>query len=164
MTLPRLLLLVLLVLACTLLGVGVLVLSEREPAALKAAPTASGPVTDGPAAVLREWDRRRAAAWVSGDLDRLRALYVPRSTAGQRDVARLSRWLDRGLRVRRLETQVLRVRVLEERRDAVLLAVTDRIARAETTSGLRLPGDVPSAWRIWMRLVGGEWRVAEVSR
>ena len=114
--------------------------------------------------MLREWDQRRAAAWASGDLAALRSLYVPRSTAGERDAARLSRWLDQGLRVRRLETQVLKVRVLAERRDAVRLAVTDRIARAETSSGLRLPGDAASTWRITMRRVGGEWKVAAVSR
>jgi hypothetical protein len=161
---PRLLLLVLLMLACAGLGVGVVLLSDRGLAEPADQISVATPATDGPVAVLREWDRRRAAAWVSGDLHRLRALYVPRSTAGERDVSRLSRWLDRGLRVRRLETQVLRVRVLAERRDAVLLAVTDRIARAETTSGLRLPGDAPSTWRIAMRRIGENWRVVSVRR
>ena len=164
MTLPRLLLLVLLMLACTLLGVGVVVLSAREPAAVTTAPTAFRPVTDGPAAVLREWDARRAVAWAAGDLAALRSLYVAKSTAGERDVARLARWLDQRLRVGRLEMQVLRVRVLDERRGVLRLAVTDRIARAETTSGLRLPGDAPSTWRITMRRVDGEWKVAAVRR
>jgi hypothetical protein len=163
-TLSRLLLLVFLMVACAGLGVGVVVLSDRGRAEPAEPVSAAAAVTDGPVAVLREWDRRRAAAWAAGDLDTLRSLYVPRSSAGERDVARLSRWLDQGLRVRRLDTQVLRVRVLEERRDAVRLAVTDRIARAETTSGLRLPGDAPSSWRITMRRVGEDWRVVSVSR
>ena len=163
-TLPRLLLLVLLMLACIGLGVGMVLLSDRGLAEPAEPFAAAAPVTDGPAAVLREWDRRRAASWASGDLDLLRSLYVRRSTAGERDVARLSQWLDRGLRVRRLETQVLRVRVLEERRDALLLAVTDRVARAETTSGLRLPGDATTTWRIRLRRVGEDWRVVSVSR
>ena len=164
MTTPRLLLLILLMLACTGLGIGVVTLPERGLAEPGEPDSAAAPVTEGPIATLRDWDRRRAAAWTSGDVAGLRSLYVPRSTAGERDAARLSRWLDQGLRVRRLETQVLRVRVLEERRDAVRLAVTDRIARAETTSGLRLPGDAPSTWRITMRRVGGEWKVAAVRR
>jgi hypothetical protein len=161
--LSRLVLLVLLVLACTGLGVGVVELSERE--AVDVAPSAASPAaTDGPVAVLRDWDRRRAGAWASGDVAGLRSLYVARSTAGERDATRLARWLDQGLRVRRLETQVLRVRVLAERRDRLVLAVTDRIARAEVASGLRLPGDGPSTWRITLRRVAGAWRVAAVSR
>ncbi len=163
MTLPRLLLLILLMLACAALGVGVVALSDRDRAEVVPV-SAPRPVDGGPVAVLREWDRRRATAWASGDLAGLRHLYVATSTAGERDVARLSRWLDQGLRVRRLETQVLRVRVIEERRAAVVLRVTDRVARAETSSGLRLPPDAPSAWRIAMRRIAGEWKVAAVSR
>jgi len=158
------LLLVLLMLACTGLGIGVVLLSERGQAEHSEPVSAAAPETEGPVAVLREWDRRRAAAWGSGDLGALRSLYVPRSTAGERDAARLSQWLDQRLRVRRLETQVLRVRVLEERRDTVSMSVTDRIARAVTTSGWRLPEDAPSTWRITMRQFHGEWLVASVRR
>ena len=164
MSIPRLLLLALLTLACTGLGIGMVMLSERGLAEPSDPVPAAAPVTEGPVAVLREWDRRRASAWAAGDVADLRSLYVPGSTAGERDAACLSRWLDQGMRVRRIETQVLRVRVLEERRDGVVLAVTDRVARAETTSGLRLPADAPSTWRIRMRRVDGEWRVAAVRR
>jgi len=164
-TLPRLLLLVFLLFACTVLGVAMVALSEREDAEATATATSEhGPVTEGPVAVLREWDRRRAAAWASGDLAALRSLYVPRSTAGGRDASRLARWLDQRLRVRRLETQVLRARVLEERRDVIVLAVTDRIARAVASNGRWLPEDAPSTWRITMRRLEGEWRVATVTR
>jgi hypothetical protein len=168
MTAPRLLLLVLLVVACTALGVAMVVLSERDEAggAENVAVSSAAPV-EGPAAVLRGWDERRAAAWAAGDVAGLRALYTRRSTAGARDAARLSRWLDRGLRVRRLETQVLRAQVLARGRDRLVLTVTDRIARAVATGrgeAIPLPADSPSTWRITLRRVAGEWRVESVRR
>jgi hypothetical protein len=167
-TVPRLLLLVLLLVACTVLGVAVVALSERDDAgdAEKIAVSSAAPV-DGPAAVLRAWDKRRAAAWAAGDVAGLRALYAPRSTAGVRDAARLSRWLERGLRVRRRQTQILRAQVLERRRGLLVLSVTDRITRAVATGrsvALPLPDDSPSTWRITLRRVAGEWRVDSVSR
>lgn len=162
MTLPRLLLLVLLVLGCTALGLAVMAVSERRPPTT-VGPT-SPPVTDGPVAVLRDWDRRRAEAWAGGDVAGLRRLYVARSTAGGRDAARLSRWLDRGLRVRRIETQVVRARVLEEQPARLVLLVTDRVARAVATGRVRLPDDTASTWRITLRQVEGEWKVAAVRR
>ena len=164
MTLPRVLLLVFLLLACTVLGVGVVALSEREETAVSQEVSVSRPTPEGPVAVLREWDRRRAAAWASGDPAALRSLYVPRSTAGDRDAARLSRWLDRGSRVRRLETQVLRTQVIMRHGGRLVLSVTDRIARAVATGGVRLPDDAPSTWRITMRRFAGEWLVASVRR
>lgn len=167
MTRPRLLLLVLLGLACAVLGLGVVALSARERPGEPVAVTAVAPVTEGPLAVLRDWDRRRAAAWAAGDVATLRSLYVARSAAGARDADRLRRWLDRGMRVRRLETQVLRVRVAEERADLLRLLVTDRVARAVAAGrGHRvvLPDDRPTAWRITLRRVGATWRVASVSR
>ena len=48
MTLPRLLLLVFLLFACTVLGVGVVALSEREETALSQEVPTSRPVADGP--------------------------------------------------------------------------------------------------------------------
>ena len=163
MTLPRLLLLVLLVLGCMSLGVAVVAVSESEPP--RPARTAlSRPVTDGPVAALRDWDRRRAESWVAGDVAGLRALYAPGSTAGRRDATRLRLWLERDLRLRRLDTQVLRARVLRARADVTVLRVTDRVARAVVTGGTRLPADAPSTWRIEMRRVQGEWRVAAVRR
>ncbi|HET9422952.1 MAG TPA: hypothetical protein VFO49_17560 [Nocardioides sp.] len=162
MTLPRLLLLVLLLFACSVLGVGVVAVSEREEAPPRDPVPASGPVTGGPVAVLHEWDRRRAHAWAAGDVRALLSLYTRRSRAGDRDAARLSRWLDRGVRVRRLETQVLDAEVTAWHRDRVVLSVTDRVARAVATGGVALPDDSPSTWRITMRRVEGEWRVASV--
>ena len=164
MTIHRLLLLVLLFLACTGLGVGVVAVSGPSEPALPAGVVDARPVTDGPVAVLRDWDRRRAAAWTSGDPADLRELYVAGSVAGQRDVVRLRAWLERGVRVRRLDTQVLRARVLARGRDRWVLSVTDRVARAVATGGVLLPADGPSTWRISMRRVAGEWRVASVRR
>lgn len=164
-TIPRLLFLVLLVLACTVLGVAVVRLSERDEPGVEPIDVVSAAPVGGPLSVLHAWDERRAAAWASGDVAALRSLYTRRSVAGDRDAARLSRWLDSGLRVRRMQTQVLRAQVLDERPGRLVLAVTDRIARAVATGGGRampLPADGPSRWRITMRRVQGEWRVAAV--
>jgi hypothetical protein len=165
-TIPRLLLLVLLVVACTVLGVAVVALSERDQAAgSERLAVSSGAPVDGPVSVLHAWDQRRAAAWAAGDVSGLRALYTERSTAGERDAARLTQWLERGLRVRKMQTQVLRAQVLEKRPGVLALSVTDRIVRAVATGrgqAVPLPADSPSAWRITMRRVRGEWRVASV--
>jgi hypothetical protein len=164
MTTPRLLFLLLMSLACTGLGIGVVAVSQPSKPAPPAGVVDSRPVSHGPVAVLRDWDRRRAAAWTSGDLAGLRALYVTGSVAGERDVVRLRAWVERGARVRRLETQVLRARVLARGRGRWVLSVTDRVARAVVTGGVRLPEDGPSTWRIAMQRVAGEWRVASVRR
>lgn len=176
MTASRVLLLSLLVLACVGLGVGVVAASGRDPSTGDPSTGAGSPsdslctgdaAGDGPVAVLRDWDRRRAAAWAAGDVRRLRSLYVPGSTAADADAARLRRWVDRGLRVPALRTQLLRVRVLVERADRLVLAVVDRVVRAEVTGAaeqLRLPADAPTAWRIALRRDGGTWRVASVRR
>jgi len=165
-TLPRLLL-VLLAFACTVLGVGVVALSERAERKGPEDAPAFASITEGPVAVLREWDRRRAEAWAAGDADALRSLYTRRSTAGVRDVALLSRWLARGLRVHRMQTQVLNLQVVEQHAGRLVLMATDRITRAVATgrgTDMPLPVDSPSTWRITMRRVAGEWRVAAVRR
>ncbi len=156
--------LVLLVLACAGLGVGVVALSERAPAQGRAPAPSAAAVTDGPVAVLRRWDQARASAWSGGDVRRLRSLYVAGSAAADRDVARLRRWLDRGVRLRRMQTQVIRAEVLGSAEDRWVLEVTDRVARAVTDDGTRLPSDAASTWRITLRRVDGEWRVAAVRR
>lgn len=164
MTLPRTVLLVLLALACAGLGVGVVVLSERGPATARDPAPVGAPVTDGPVAVLREWDRRRAAAWATGDVRRLRSLYVRGSRAAAADVGRLQRWESRGVRVSAIDTQLLRVRVVSADAHRTVLAVTDRVARVETTDRRSLPDDRESSWRIVLRRIRGEWLVASVTR
>lgn len=167
MSLIRSVLLVLLVAACMGLGLAVVALSERSEPDPTDPVSAVAPVTDGPVAVLRGWDRRRAAAWAAGDVRRLRSLYVPRSAAADADAARMERWLDRDLRVRNLTTQLLHAQVLTDRPEHIVLSVMDRIARgvvAGAAEPLRLPGDGASTWRITLRRVDGEWLVASVSR
>jgi hypothetical protein len=116
------------------------------------------------AAVLAAWDADRAAAWASGDVRRLRSLYTPGSVAGNRDVAMLRRWLDRGLVVEGLRTQVLSLHEVRRASDQWVLSVTDRVvdgvARGDTTR--RLPTDAPTTRTVTLRLVGGRWVVSSV--
>src|SRR3546814_357007 len=54
---------------------------------------------DAPRRVLAGWDERRAAAWASGSVTDLRALYVEGSAAGRVDVRMLKAWLRKRVRV-----------------------------------------------------------------
>ncbi len=115
--------------------------------------------------VLRDWDRARSAAWARGDVAALRRIYLMGSRAGARDVAMLRRWVDRGLRVRRLTMQVLSVelRVRTDRR--IVLDVTDRLADAVAMpigGGDRreLPRDGLTTRRLAFRLTGAGWVMA----
>lgn len=117
-------------------------------------------------AVLRNWDRSRAAAWARGDVAALLRLYVRDSAAGRHDAAMLRRWNRRGVRVERMTMQVLAV-VLEERtaRRLVLL-VTDRLAGAVAVAGGRetaLPRDRATTRRLVFRRVAGRWLLATVT-
>lgn len=117
----------------------------------------------GSLAVLRDWDRARAEAWAAGDVRALRRLYVPGSSAGERDAAMLRRWTDRGLRVRGMTMQVLSVELRRRTERTLVLVVTDRLARAEAVgrSGrIRLPRDGASTRRLVFRDRGGRWRLA----
>lgn len=103
-------------------------------------------------AVLRDWDRARAAAWEAGDIATLRALYTRGSAAGTRDVAMLRQWRGRGLRVRGMSMQVLAVELRARAARRLVLVVTDRLVGAEavrghptaTPGGLSLPTDRPT--------------------
>jgi hypothetical protein len=116
------------------------------------------------AAVLASWDADRAAAWSAGDVRRLRSLYTDGSIAGDQDVAMLRRWLDRGLVVDGLRTQVLGLREVRRSTDRWVLTVTDRVvdgvARGETTQ--RLPADTPTTRTVTLRLVDDRWLVSSV--
>ncbi|GAB3260796.1 hypothetical protein [Nocardioides dilutus] len=117
------------------------------------------------AAVLAAWDADRSAAWAAGDVRRLRSLYTPGSVAGERDIAMLRRWLERGLIVTDLRTQVLALRELRRSSDHWVLEVTDRLvdglARDGTTTR-RLPADSATTRTVALRLVGGRWLVSSV--
>lgn len=118
-------------------------------------------------AILRDWDRSRAAAWREGDAAALRGLYLPASEAGEQDVAMLERWQERGLRVRGMQMQVLAVELRARTDRQVVLLVTDRLVGAEAVrassgspSGLALPRDQPTTRELVFRRVGGRWLLA----
>lgn len=119
-----------------------------------------------PLDVLHEWDGRREAAWAAGSPAAVRELYVPGSSAGEYDAALVRRYRDRGLRVQRLRTQVLRAAVLEQRPGRLVLRVTDRVAVLEVTRAgepVRLPRDGARTRTVELRLVEDRWLVAGVS-
>lgn len=116
-------------------------------------------------AVLREWDRRRAAAWAGGDTAALAALYDGPSTARRRDLAMLRAYAGRGLRVEGMTTQVLSVRVVARTRDRLIVVMVDRLATATAVGpGVhrRLPGGSATRHALVLHRVGERWRVARV--
>lgn len=126
---------------------------------------ASAPAPDPAAAVLRDWDVARAAAWAAGDPAALGALYLPGAAAGQRDVRLLRTYLARGLRVNGLQFQRLQIRVLAQDDDLLRLDVVERLLPASVRSGSvvrRLPAGQPVRRVVELRRVGGSWRVAAV--
>lgn len=136
--------------------------AEPEP---RLAPSVMLTDAVGSLAVLRDWDRARAAAWARGDTAALRRIYLGGSRVGAQDVAMLQRWVDRGLRVRRIAMQVLAVdlRVRTERR--IVLDVTDRLADAVAVpSGgggeTALPRDGLSTRRLVFRSTRAGWVLA----
>lgn len=138
-----------------------------EPAVVRAARLAALPAALPAAEVLRDWDRRRAAAYARGSVRALRSLYVPGSRAGTADVAMLREYRAHGLRVTGMRMQLLRVEVLGRTTHRWVLRVTDRlhgaVAVGETVSAV-LPRDRASTRTITFRRSerDGRWRVAAV--
>jgi hypothetical protein len=186
-TLPRLLLVVLVLTALGALAAGVAGVVEGGPSVVvtperPTSPESRLPVTGNRAAkpgrataaprrrvaalaVLRAWDVRRAAAWAAGDEAALAALYTDGSAAGRRDRAMLGRYGARGLRVRGMRMQVLAGKVRSRTAGRIVLVVTDRLAHAVAVRrGTRvvLPRDRATRRTIVLRRVAGEWRVAQV--
>ena len=119
-----------------------------------------------PIAVLRAWDRDRAAAWRAGDVDGLRRLYATGSVAGRVDRAMLRAYLRRGLTVDGLRMQVAAVDVLEAAEKRLVLRVTDRVSGATAVGdGVRrpLPRDGWSTRRLVLVRAGQRWQVARVA-
>jgi hypothetical protein len=119
----------------------------------------------GPIAVLRAWDRDRAAAWRAGDVRALERLYVPGSRVGAADRAMLASYADRGLRVTGMRMQVAAARVLQSDDERIVLVVTDRLASAEARSPdgvVPLPVDRWSSRRVVLVRTGQRWRVTRV--
>jgi len=142
---------------------------RSSPAPSEPAPTARPRMTVTEAvsslAILRDWDDARSSAWARGDLGALRRLYLPGSTVGAQDAAMLGRWVDRGLRVRRMTMQVLAVelRVRTDRR--IVLDVTDRLADAVAVpvgggERLALPHDGLTTRRLALRRTRVGWVLA----
>jgi hypothetical protein len=186
-TLPRLLLVVLVLTALGALAAGVAGVVEGRPSVVvtperPTSPESRLPVTGNRAAkpgrataaprrrvaalaVLGAWDVRRAAAWAAGDEAALAALYTDGSAAGRRDRAMLGRYGARGLRVRGMRMQVLGGKVRSRTAGRIGLVVTDRLAHAVAVRrGTRvvLPRDRATRRTIVLRRVAGEWRVAQV--
>lgn len=146
---------------------GVTALQERPPVPPPQPVAAQVPSAIPAIEVLRRWDLRRSRAWADGDASALRRLYAPGSRTGRRDAAVLTAYADRGLRVTGVRMQLLTVELRSSREDAMVLMVTDRMTRAVARGGggpVVLPRDQPSTWRVSLRRLAGEWRVAEVRR
>lgn len=149
------------------LGVLVVLRGGGEPVA-PSRPVLATSASDAPAvAVLRSWDRRRAAAYAAGSPARLRALYVPGAAAGASDVRLLEGYRSRGWRVAGMRMQVLAVTVLDGRGDRWRVRVTDRLADAAAVrrgERVPLPRDRASTRVVTLtRLPDGTWRVAGVT-
>lgn len=126
----------------------------------------SAPVSTATAReVLATWDARRAEAWATGDAEALGELYAPDSVAGRRDVAMLRKWNRRGLVVRDLSTQVLRLDVRRARPGRLVLDVTDRVVGGVAVGpGVQqaLPGDRASRRVLVLRRHEETWQVVAV--
>jgi hypothetical protein len=115
--------------------------------------------------VLHAWDHERARAYARGEPAALRALYVPGSVAGVRDVRTLRGYLRRGFRVEGLRMQLLAVRVLARRHGLWRLGVTDRVGHAVAVGHgtvVPLPRDSTSTRTVTLVRRSGEWRVRSV--
>jgi hypothetical protein len=115
-------------------------------------------------AVLRRWDRRRAAAWATGDPIALTRLYLRGSRTGSRDVHELRRWVCRGLRVTGLHQQVASSELAERAPQRIVVVVTERTVDGVAVGVHRRTAVPASAWathRIALRREGGSWRVVE---
>ncbi len=114
--------------------------------------------------VLRSWDRRRARAWAAGDALALRALYLPGSRTGRRDVAMLAAYRGVGCGSPRCDDRCSPLRVRSRDAGTLSLVVTDRLAEARVTGGTRavLPRSRPATRRIVLRRTSSGWCVAEV--
>lgn len=98
-------------------------------------------------------------------MTRLSDLYTRGSRAGLHDRAMLAAYLDRGLRVAGLRTQVLVVSLRSWGPGRFTVEVTDRVVGGQAVGGgvrVPLPRDRPSTRVISLRRVAGAWRVTEV--
>lgn len=143
---------------------GLVLVSQRSgPPGETSAKASAEPSAAGPREVLADWDEQRSAAWAQGDVAALRALYVTGSRTGRVDTRMLAAYVDRGLRVETLATQVLAVEVLDEKPDELTVRVTDRLVGGVVTgdeTSTPLPRDRPTTRTLSLRLVDGVWLMA----
>lgn len=103
----------------------------------------------------------RAAAWTSGDRVSLERVYAGR--AGERDVARLRSWRERGVSVRGMRTLRARCRPI----GATRIEVVERLGPTEAVlpdgSRRALPEDAWDRRILDLAWIGGRWRIAAVS-
>jgi hypothetical protein len=128
-------------------------------------PRAAAGAAPGPAGVLARWDEQRAAAWAAGDVEALRRLYAVGSRTGRADLRLLRHYLDRGLRVEGLTTQVLALDVVHRSARRLVLDVTDRVVGGSVVGGptpVALPADRASTRQVVLVRTGERWLVAEV--
>jgi len=142
-------------LLCCLDGPGKSALAAVGPPAAAPAPVPAG------LRVLSHWDGLRAAAYASGDVAALRALYASGSETGRRDAAVLRAYADRGLVVRGMRMQLLACDIVLGGPRRIRLVVTDRLQGA-VVMGIRLPTDQPSRRVVTLVRRAGRWLVAEV--
>ncbi len=155
-----------LTLCVVLATAGVVFVSQRSapPASPPSSSSADAPAT-GHRGVLADWDARRSAAWAEGDVAALRELYVAGSHTGRADARMLAAYVDRGLHVAGLATQVLALEMLDESTDELTVRVTDRIVGGVVTGetgGTPLPRDRASTRTLTLRRVEGVWLMATV--
>jgi len=149
----------------TTVGVGLVAIGQDAVPAHRDATTYTRRPGVRALAVLHEWDRRRASAWASGDVESLARLYVVGSRTGARDARELRRWREHGLRAVGLHVQVSAAQVRHRSASGLTLVVTDRTVDGVATGGPYRVGLPRSAWathRITLRRVRDAWRVAEV--
>ncbi len=132
---------------------------------LRPAGAGASAVATSPLDVLRDWDEARAEAWAARDADALRALYVPGSMTGIRDVRSLLAYAGRGLRVSGIRLQRLSARVLAHQDTLLRLEVVERLLGANVDDGSvvrRLPAGQPSRRILELRYLDGAWVVGRV--
>jgi len=159
---------VLLLAVAAALGVTAWRQGERPAQATRPAEVAPDPRTERALSILRAWDQARAQAWHAGSIPALGRLYSSGSAAGAHDRAMLTAYLERGLVVDGMRTQVLSATVREAGATRLVVVVTDRLAnatavsRADPSRRWALPRDVPTTRTVSLVRREGRWLVARV--
>lgn len=153
--------------ACAVLATALVVfVSQRSASPGQAAEDSNTELSaTGPRQVLADWDQQRSTVWAQGDVEGLRELYVTDSATGRADARMLAAYVDRGLHVERLATQVLALEVLDEGTDDLLVRVTDRVIGgvvAGDGTWTPLPRDRPTVRTLALRRVDGVWLMDSV--